>query len=465
MWRNNNQYQGLNYNNPNTASNLVQAFAITSDPQFPWTDNTDAGRPEDDGTKKRRSEELIRAQYNSINEYMNSISSVPGAVIINGDMTAFGHGDEWNKINSLVGILNRPYFYGLGNHDIQNNFNDCANNGCFYNSMWNFVYNHIFSGNRRSTVRAVDVKTRTQILGGDIEYGSFAYVLEFGKIHLIQLQHNPVMRAQARGFSIEPNFEWLRNRLEIARNSGKIIIVNVHVKENIPPDYVQLLQDYGVTAVFSGHIHPSLGTNGSVGNIPAFISGSASQSTYLILEQYSDRLEIYTVRNNNWINRALVRSINTMPNLSGIYQISTALSTSGNVLVGLNETYTNVRIWVNNNQMYQRWRLEYSNVKQAYRIYNGVPYGGVNFLNYVLTWMNNGNSRNVGVIRDPEAAQGDESYWLLEPFQNGYIFKNKKNPNLVMTVANVANGTNVEVTERYPLNTTARNQTFLLQQI
>lgn len=57
---------------------------IKSDPQYPWTDITDAGGHETSPIQQRRSKELIRDQYTSINEY-NGQRVNPGSIIINGD--------------------------------------------------------------------------------------------------------------------------------------------------------------------------------------------------------------------------------------------------------------------------------------------------------------------------------------------------------------------------------------------
>ncbi|API90752.1 MULTISPECIES: hypothetical protein [Virgibacillus] len=77
-----------------TASNKLSrepySLVITSDPQYPWTPEMDIGNlKQSKSEKKRKSEELIRSQFQSINSYTDSIPN--SSVIINGDMTAFGH--------------------------------------------------------------------------------------------------------------------------------------------------------------------------------------------------------------------------------------------------------------------------------------------------------------------------------------------------------------------------------------
>ncbi|OUB55610.1 metallophosphoesterase [Bacillus thuringiensis] len=492
MWKK--QQSFSNFNTPNTASGLIQAFVITSDPQYPWTDCTDgsnfsscniqnispcSGRPESDSNKNQRSEALIREQYNDINNYINNLpSNVNAAVLINGDMTAFGHGTEWSKIKNLINTLNRPYYYGVGNHDIENNFNDCANNGCFKNSL-NELISHV--QNRNIPSSQFDHKSESHWSGwgnGTNHHGSFAYSFDIGNINFIQLQHNPTMERKAtptitntNQYHIYPNRNWLENQLRRARDTGKIIIVNVHVKGNIPNDYAQLLQNYGVTAVFSGHYHTSLGTNGSVGNIPAFISGSASQRTYLILEQFLDRLDIYTVRCNGWRNhRQLVRTIPLsmeLPIFSGRYKIVTALNNSSVVNMDPNNcnnfNICNVNLWQNSDVSQQLWDFRYDSSKQAYQISTPAR----NF-NNALAWNAPNPATDRDVIVAPFHSNYDEHYWVIERGNSGFIFRNKRNPNLVMDVqdARTANGTNIKVNQLHPTTSVFRSaQEFHLRKM
>ncbi|OUB60314.1 metallophosphoesterase family protein [Bacillus thuringiensis] len=333
MWRN--QQRISNFNTPG----LIQSLVITSDPQYPWTDCTD-GRPfetcgssnlspcstcsqstcpEDQSKKEQRSEALILQQYSNINMYTDTVQDA--SVLINGDMTAFGHDDIWNpqwrKIKEFLGFLKRPYYFGLGNHDIQNNLNDCANNGCFKNSLENLI-SHV-QGHRLPSSQ-FDYRTEP----GDTHWGfpvtrhlgSFAYAVNFGAICSIQLQNFPTMEARAEPsltnhneFHIFENFDWVKNQLETAKRNGKIIIINVHQHDMLYDQYKYLFQQYGVAAIFAGHLHTRFGYQTSFNGIPVFLSGGASQRTYLILEQFSDRLNIYSVTCNDWSSRKLERSI------------------------------------------------------------------------------------------------------------------------------------------------------------
>lgn len=47
-------------------------------------------------------------------------------VMINGDLTEYGHGDEYFEFTKEIkDSIKKPLFYGVGNHDIENNLGDC----------------------------------------------------------------------------------------------------------------------------------------------------------------------------------------------------------------------------------------------------------------------------------------------------------------------------------------------------
>ncbi len=95
----------------------------------------------------------------------------PKGLIINGDLTNYGHLDEldayrnhWNA--RVQGIRIYP---GLGNHDYANNVDDCTVNHCA-NRMMNFFKNFI----RQTLSRPMDLREEGNFL--NVQYtGSLAY--------------------------------------------------------------------------------------------------------------------------------------------------------------------------------------------------------------------------------------------------------------------------------------------------
>lgn len=108
-----------------SAAEAPRHMVFVSDPQYPWSDLTDADVLDPD--KEARSKELIELQYSDIASFRKlngGASHIP--VMVNGDVTAFGHAGERSYMKSVFdNKLQRLYDYGLGNHDYANNIDDC----------------------------------------------------------------------------------------------------------------------------------------------------------------------------------------------------------------------------------------------------------------------------------------------------------------------------------------------------
>lgn len=79
-----------------------KTIVFTSDPQFPWVD---INRPSGENELKSQSRELITKQYNDISRLINIYQRDTRGIIVNGDLTAFGHGWQRDAIKELLSIL------------------------------------------------------------------------------------------------------------------------------------------------------------------------------------------------------------------------------------------------------------------------------------------------------------------------------------------------------------------------
>ncbi len=299
-------------------------MVFVSDPQYPWTDLTDDGLP--DPSKEVRSKELIALQYSDISSFrrMNGgASRIP--VMINGDITAFGHGGERSYMKSVFeNELEGIYDYGLGNHDYANNVDDCFLNNCAAGSVNDLKERYW------GTVDSMDLGVRSSGLGKVI-YGSLAYSKSFGDVHLVQLHNEPTYSVSFSAgnpfastvFEITPALDWLERDLKSARAQGKIIILNMHKVYDWDGNgeqiarFRQIIEEHRVTAIFGGHDHWGAGEwrrwegKERFGDVPVFLSGSASQQTYLITGFSNDgqSLTVSVVENSNWPSRKTVSVI------------------------------------------------------------------------------------------------------------------------------------------------------------
>lgn len=293
-------------------------MVFASDTQYPWTDKTDDRAPESDADFAVRSKWLVETQLASIADFRSnqgSQSQVP--VMINGDITAFGHGWQRSYMKSaLEKHFKGDYLYGLGNHDYENNVDDCFSNNCAAGSIVEFNEHHA------GKVDNFDLKVTGWFLNKHYS-GSLAYSKNIGEVHMVQLNNEPTYTTKiSHGlnpttFDITSALDWLETDLNVARAQGYAIIINMHKPFNMQGSDAQqrrfraMISKYQVTAIFAGHLHKDGGDSYWLGSVPMYLSGSTSQQTYLITSFTEDRkqLQIYLVKNNQWQNKTLIDTI------------------------------------------------------------------------------------------------------------------------------------------------------------
>lgn len=294
-------------------------FAIfTSDPQYPWTEKTDADVEESSSEKEARSRTLIESQYSDIAHFRKSRPEMEVPVMINGDITAYGHG--WQR--SYIRSVQKKYFgsefvYGLGNHDYENL--DCFSANCAAGSITDFEEHH------RDKVGNFDLKISGPFYN-KLYSGSLAWSRDVGDVHFVQLNNEPTYSDRISHslnpttFEITDSLDWLEKDLKAAYAKGQIILLNMHKpghwkgsSEQIDR-FRKMIADYKVTAVFAGHIHQDAGAYRGgyyFGDVPLFLSGAASQQTYLIARISKDRKSVTVdlVKGNHWPSRTFLKTI------------------------------------------------------------------------------------------------------------------------------------------------------------
>lgn len=297
---------------------LPEHLIFASDSQYPWSDLTDKNIS--DPNVEKRSAELIDVQYSSIASFRKRYGgAVRVPVMINGDITSFGHRGERSFMQAVFeDKLEGLYDYGLGNHDYANNVDDCFLNNCAAGSVSDLKDRYW------GKVDSMDLAARASGLG-TIYYGSLAYSKTFGDVHMVQLHKEPTYTVtftsgivKTTTYEITDALDWLDKDLARARADGKIIILNMHkvydwrkASAAQIKRFREMINTYKVTAVFGGHDHWGVGWYGRgeelFGEVPVFLSGSASQQTYLIASFIEDRqsLEISVVKGNNWSTRRI----------------------------------------------------------------------------------------------------------------------------------------------------------------
>ncbi|MHC8349931.1 metallophosphoesterase family protein [Pseudomonas sp. RT4P38] len=310
--------------------NAPRHMVFASDPQYPWTEKSDSGEEQSASDRDKRSQGLIESQFANIADFRGRYAGQgPVPLMINGDMTAFGHISERSYIRTALNkYFGKDFLYGLGNHDYKNNVGDCFSESCAAGSIVDYKEHHW------GKVDNFDLRVSGGGLVNNKYNGSLAYSTTVGDVHMVQLNNEPTYEVEIShflnptSFRITQALDWLETDLRLARAQGYIIIVNMHEPDRWGnPQQVErfnrIINQYGVTAVFAGHYHSDAGSFRSswyYGKVPVFLSGGASQQTYLIASFSEDRkvLHINRVENNDWSSRNTIETVPVKSVWSGI---------------------------------------------------------------------------------------------------------------------------------------------------
>lgn len=296
-------------------------MAFMSDPQYPWSCKT--SRETCDNRDKAWRENMNHVQ--SLNALMSDLGKEKLAgVVINGDLTAFGHDWQFDAYYQLYHKeLKMNVYPGLGNHDISNNVDDCFVNNCASRMML-YLIDHVRTLNVRSFDHHI-TDTYYEFPSLKKKYSkSFAYSWDIGDIHFVQLNNYPTYTAKWDGwnfgkarrdyFDIQSAREWLANDLEQASKEGKHIVLNYHIS-GFTDEIKDILRRYKVSAIFAGHLHSYVGKinfhtlwnfYGPGKHLPVFLGGAAVFQKYMLVRFKEDRFEVSIVKSDQGANYQLV---------------------------------------------------------------------------------------------------------------------------------------------------------------
>ncbi|KAI6177707.1 hypothetical protein M3Y97_00937500 [Aphelenchoides bicaudatus] len=160
----------------------------------------------------------------------------PKALILNGDLTNFGHKYQLDLFKTEWLTMPFPIIAGLGNHDYENNVNDCVANQCANNMLSWFL-------NEYAPLMQLQLDVETS---GDLwkstHDGSLAYYKDFCSdsgancVHSIQLHNKPDYAANinsVQNWKIRSSLQWLRTDLDKMRNRTWPVLINLHNYEPI----------------------------------------------------------------------------------------------------------------------------------------------------------------------------------------------------------------------------------------
>ncbi|KAK6760385.1 hypothetical protein RB195_021741 [Necator americanus] len=174
-----------------------------------------------------------RVQRQGLDRLISWMKYPPSALIIDGDLTDFGHIEQHKEFqNGWMTSFPVPIFAGLGNHDYENNINDCAFNFCAHTMLtWftNYGKNMSLEMDYRRHVKSAF----------DIAYdGSFAYSTRICSVtglncaQVIQLNNAIDYETTFSSFLVDwkvnSAMDFLKNELKLLKDVDIPILINMH---------------------------------------------------------------------------------------------------------------------------------------------------------------------------------------------------------------------------------------------
>ncbi len=282
-------------------ANFTMIFS--SDSQFPWGKNDNTTLPEDEfdrlGIETNRYQALAMNTLKDAHERLGN----PVGVVMNGDLTAFGHPWQWRLFKRLYikgsedampEIIKWDVFPGLGNHDYANDVDDCW-------GPWESFFTWKKEWCARNSLNYIEDfadKNAKKITNFDPD--SRAYSWDMNQFHFVQLHFHPLYTHD--GIGVKSSLPWLREDLIQAAIKNQKVILNFHdLGEHFVPteEFLSILDLAEVIAIFTGHIHHRVGLKGHVSSahqkIPHFRCGSSTYNTFLGVNFHSTFLEVFAI--------------------------------------------------------------------------------------------------------------------------------------------------------------------------
>ncbi|MBF0361763.1 MAG: metallophosphoesterase [Oligoflexia bacterium] len=288
-------------------------MVIMSDPQLYWmcedsstgcADVAKNAQNSPNASEEQQGDLSNKWQVQSINSLIDKYGESFYSVIINGDLTAYGHESQFNAYYGYYeSMLKRVVYPGLGNHDYENNANDTYENHAALRMV-----KYIRDKSKVLKLKSFDFKeggVYYNFPSNHKEYrGSMSYSWEVGKVHFVQLHNYSGYEKTIEGWDfaealkfhiyITNSYEWLDKDLAEATKMNKNIILNVHdFQKTYDEKFHKILQKYhsNVKAIYTGHLHGRHGVFYHIQNIPVYYTGASSVNSYMLLHFLNGELD------------------------------------------------------------------------------------------------------------------------------------------------------------------------------
>ncbi|MGI0120418.1 metallophosphoesterase, partial [Zooshikella sp. RANM57] len=265
-------------------------FAVIADTQAWRLCNLDNESPNcgDPNSESQNGSEW-KGRMDHLVDQLNSETSVLFG-LLNGDVTEFGRNGTFNAVMNRLANLNFPVYWGLGNHDYENNVGDCTEvgsiNGCAYHMCQRM---HDAVQGYKDTLQ--NVQFDWPINGDYSGEGSLAYSWDFKGVHFVQLQNHPLYENKVYHYDIKNSLDWLKS--DLSGKSNIILLMHQHWMSNIDSsdplrsELKAILDQHKPIAIFDGHTHhfdySNLINDPTWGTVPVFTTEAAFYGGYHIV--------------------------------------------------------------------------------------------------------------------------------------------------------------------------------------
>ncbi|KHJ99806.1 hypothetical protein OESDEN_00207 [Oesophagostomum dentatum] len=148
----------------------------------------------------------------------------PSALIIDGDLTDFGHIEQHKEFqNGWMISFPLPILAGLGNHDYENNVNDCAFNFCAHTMLTCFF---VFRFTNYGKNMSLEMDYRRHVKSAfDIAYdGSFAYSTRLNNA----VDYETTFSSFLVDWKVNSAMDFLKTELKLLRDVDIPVLINMH---------------------------------------------------------------------------------------------------------------------------------------------------------------------------------------------------------------------------------------------
>ena len=285
-------------------SNDMKAAWDSTDNTCEWTWKSGENGPQDCAAKVENQNKVdgIKDVTNLTWPHSGLDVETPQAVIINGDLTEFFHPWQLEAYENyyVEELSDFRVLPGLGNHDYQNNTDDCSAGTL---NQWKCYENAVEYA--REFVTGMRVANFPAYWVDAYDPASLSYSWSHAHYLFIQMHNYPDYDVDRNDHSVDPSWTWVMAQIAEADEDGKYVVLNFHDYYALTDTQKADLAATPVVIIFVGHQLSQLGHQNTVDDssnidvvnkfgdhIPVWHSGHSGSPNYhhkILLAEFGEQ--------------------------------------------------------------------------------------------------------------------------------------------------------------------------------